>query len=298
VEQAAMGLRRKASSPTTFQRRLEQKNPYLFIEHWEAGKSPFKWAAEWEYLSLELSNIRISTVQRYLDPKYGRDEKSIPLASVDERWIPEDVPDDQKKAYVDFVSNLFNNAFTKPESERTAVISGKFTTEESRDIGFIRSGETEKGKRTIREGDISIRASNNIRNGSLWAADEHDWLHKTGEVCIELYAAPAQIDAAISEIKQASLANRQIRVTADCHLLAFRSEVDRSLSEPYHHQTYWLREGAFASIALQRLTTEPTLTPSATQKLPSAAQPQHSMKALIIALWAIAVAIIFHALLR
>lgn len=298
-----MGLKRKAPAPTTFQRRLEQKNPYLFIEHWEEGKSPFKWSAEWEYLSLELSDIRISSIQEYLDRKRGRNEKSIPLvADFDERSIPKDVPDDQKKAYLDFVSNLYNDAFTKPDSERTSIISGKFSTEESRDIGFIRSGESAKAKGTTQEGHISICACTNVRQGSLWTASEHDWLHKTGEVCIQLYAAPTQIDAAISEIKQATLANQKIKVTADCCLLAFRSEVDRSLSEPYHNQTYCLADGdygAYAPIVLQRLTTESTLTPSATQKPPSAAQPQkYSMKALVIALWAIAVAIIFHALSR
>jgi len=181
-----MGLKRKAPAPTTFQRRLEQKNPYLFIEHWEEGKSPFKWSAEWEYLSLELSDIRISSIQEYLDRKRGRNEKSIPLvADFDERSIPKDVPDDQKKAYLDFVSNLYNDAFTKPDSERTSIISGKFSTEESRDIGFIRSGESAKAKGTTQEGHISICACTNVRQGSLWTASEHDWLHKTGEVCIQ-----------------------------------------------------------------------------------------------------------------
>jgi len=234
-----------------------------------------------------------------MDKKFGRDQQSIPLRKFDELSISQDVPDDQKKAYLAFVSNLFNDAFTKPDSERTAVISGKFTTEENRDIGFIRSGESKEGKRTIREGDISIRASTNIQIGSLWSASEHDWFQKPGEVCIQLHVAPAQIEAAISEIKQATLANQQIKVTADCYLLAFRSEVDRSLAEPYHHQIYWLREEAFASVVLQQFTTERTLTtPSATQKQSPAAQPQYSMKPLVIALWAIAAAIIFHAVLR
>ena len=88
------------------------------------------------------------------------------------------------------------------------MISGKFTTEESRDIGFIRSGESEEGKRTAREGYISIRSSTNIRRGSLWSVSEDeakwDWSHEVapGEVRIELYIAPAQIEAAIAEINK------------------------------------------------------------------------------------------------
>src|SRR5262245_20799408 len=179
AKEAVMWLRRKASAATTFQRRLEQKNPYLFIEYWKEGARPFEWLAEWEHLSLDISDIRISVSQHSVDEKFGRDQQSIPLRKFDERSISQDVPDDQKKAYLAFVSNLFNDAFTKPDSERTAVISGKFTTEENRDIGFIRSGESKEGKRTIRERDISIRASTNIRIGSLWSASEHDWVSKT-----------------------------------------------------------------------------------------------------------------------
>jgi hypothetical protein len=87
---------------------------------------------------------------------------------------------------------------------------------------------------------LTYRSSTNIRKGSLWSVSEDeakydfDWSHEIapGEVRIELYVAPAQIDAAISEIKPATLANQQIKVAAACCLLAFRSEVDRSLSEP------------------------------------------------------------------
>jgi hypothetical protein len=126
-------------------------------------------------------------------------------------------------------------------------------------------------------------------------------------VCINLYIAPAQIEASIAEIRQATLANRQIKLKVDCYVLAFRSEVDRSLSELYHPQTYWFEDEVFAPAMLERLATTidgeadgpgPTTTPSATQKLPPAVQPQYSMKALVIALWAIAVAITLHALMR
>ena len=35
-----------------FKRRLEQRHPYLFVEHWKEGERPFNWFAEWNtYLS-------------------------------------------------------------------------------------------------------------------------------------------------------------------------------------------------------------------------------------------------------
>jgi hypothetical protein len=305
------GRKKKQPERPPFRRRLEKKNRYLFIEYWKEGERPFNWFAEWEHLALEISDIRVTVSHQYVDQKFGRDQKSITLRRVDEETIPKDVPDDQKKAHLEAVSNLFNDSFTKPDSEQISIISGKFATEQH-SIGFIRSGEIEESRRGTQEGYISVYSSTDVREGHLWSVseDESQWVgtHSPGDVCINLSIAPAQIEAAIAEIRQATLANRQIKVTVNCYVLAFRSEVDRSFAEPYHSQTYWFEDEVFAPAMLGRLATTidgdkadgpgPTTTPSATQKLPPAVQPQYSMKALVIALWAIAVAIILHALMR
>jgi hypothetical protein len=210
-------------------------------------------------------------------------------------------------------------------------IAGKFTTDGSHSIGFIRCGESEEGKRTTRNGFISFYDSAEIREGWLMSTNEDDpkydkWgpsERKLGDVQIGLYLAPAQIETAIAEIKQAARSNHQIRITADLYVLAFQSEVERSLAEPYHHQTYWFKEGAVSPVLLERLTIFPVSSQPARSGLdddsglddektdapepvipfaspateaPAAAPPRHSMKALVIALWAIAVAIVFHAL--
>lgn len=302
------GHKKKQPERPPFRKRLEKKNRYLFIEYWKEGERPFNWFAEWEHLSLEISDICVTVSHQYVDKKFGQDQKSIPLRRVDEEIIPKDMPDDQKRAYLDAESKLFNDSFTNPGSEQISIISGKFATEEHRSIGFISSGEKEEGKRVTEEGYISVYSSTRVREGYLWSVseDESKWVsHSPGDVCINLYIAPAQIEAVIAEIRQATLANRQIKLKVDCYVLAFRSEVDRSLSEPYHRQTYWFEDEAFAPAMLERLTTTtggdkdvlgPTTTPSAAKELPPATQPRYSMKALVIALWAIAVAIIFHAL--
>jgi hypothetical protein len=127
------------------------------------------------------------------------------------------------------------------------------------------------------------------------------------------------MESGIAEIKTAALANRQIGVTVHVHVLAFQSEVERSLAEPYHHQTLWFQEGAFVPVVLERLRILPVTSQpvriaadetnddapergpiSVGSRTPSPAiapQARYSMKALVIALWAIAAAIVFHALL-
>jgi hypothetical protein len=239
-----------------------------------------------------------------------------------EEIVAENIPDDQKKPYLELVDRLLNEEFTKPRTEEASVISGKFVTERKRSVGFIRSGETEDGKPIIRRGHISLRGSSDTLLGSLESINEDDvkWgsPHEPGEVCIDLFMAPAQIKAAIAEVRQAALANRPIRATADLYVLAFQSEVERSLAEPYHSQTYWFRDGASAPAVLRRLTIwpnsksvgtafddddepdvpRPTIpAPMAVVKeKPSTPPPRYSTRALVIALWAIAVAIVLHTL--
>ena len=136
----------KSNAPGHFQRRLKQRNPYLFVEYWKEGERPFNWFAEWEHLSVEISDIRVAIRHQYLTRNSLSDAQSIPLAKINEDAVPENIPNDQKKAYLEFVFRLFNEAFTKPDSQETLMISGMFATEND-SIGFIRSGETE-GKRT------------------------------------------------------------------------------------------------------------------------------------------------------
>ena len=307
-----------AKLEASFQRRLEEKSPYLFVEYWKEGARPFNWVAEWEPLSVELSDLQPSIAHEYVARKFSGDEDAVRLQQIDENSIPKDIPADRHKAYRDYLFNLYNDSFTKPNSEYRISISGRFRTEQRRTIGFIRSGESDEGKPKFEEGYISIYGSADIQRGYLLTCDENDakWnpSTKVGDLSIGLYLNQRQIESTIEQIKQAALANRQIRVTADLYLLAFQSEVERSLSEPYHHQTYWFREGAIAPAILERLTIWPPSSPPAEPTTETPPQPTisvasapvakaapapragYSHKALVIALWAIAIAIVFHAL--
>jgi hypothetical protein len=301
----------------SFQRRLEERNPYLFVEYWKEGEQPFKWLAEWEHLSLEVFDLRPSIKHENVSRKFSSKAEGGIRLSDDDSPVPQNIPAAQHKAYQDFVFNLFNNSFTKPDRQDTWLISGRFKTEEHRNIGFIRSGQPEEGRPTSEEGYISIYGSADIHAGYLWTynEDEAKWdpTRKAGDVGIQLYLSQPQTEATIEEIKQAALANRQIRVTADVYVLAFQSEVERSLAEPYHHQTFWFKDGTFAPAILERLTIWPLLSPPAetpaeppqpaipvvsapVAKATAAPRAAYSLKALVIALWAIAVAIVFHAL--
>src|ERR1019366_379137 len=108
----------KQNDPSAFKRHLEQRHPYLFLEHWKEGERPFNWFAEWRHLSVEISDIRVSISYQYVARKFADDAPSIPLGQFDEKAIPQNIPDDQKTVYLNYVSNLFNGTFTKPDSTK------------------------------------------------------------------------------------------------------------------------------------------------------------------------------------
>jgi hypothetical protein len=304
----------KPNKGEPFRKRLEQRGPYLFIEYWKEGERPFNWFAEWSHLSVEITDVSVAIVHTYLDKRFGELEPPVALRkSHADEIVIENIPEDQKKPYLEFVNRLFNEEFTKPRTEEVSIIFGKFVIEATRSIGFIRPGETEDGKPTIQRGRILLRGSDDMRPGSLGSISEEDvkWgsPHKPGEVCIELSMAPAQIKAVIAEVRQAASENRPIRAAADLYVLAFQSEVERSLAEPYHPQTYWFRDGAFAPAVLQRLTIWQDSLPPGIERVddqprapppvpapPVVGKEGRSMRPLVIALWAIAIAIVIHAL--
>lgn len=162
----------KVVSP--FKKRLEQRHPYLFVEYWKEGERPFNWFAEWEHLSVQISDIGVAISHQCAEQRFGDDAEPLPLRKFDENMVPDDIPAEQKKAYLEYVFKLFNELFKKPDSEIVSVISGNFTTEEDRSIGFIRSGESEDGKLHVQRGYISLRGTGN-HMGSLWSVNEDEF---------------------------------------------------------------------------------------------------------------------------
>jgi hypothetical protein len=241
------GLTMNHGSASVFKRRLERRHPYLLVEYWKEGERPFNWFAEWERLYLEVTNIRVSISHQQLTRKFGDDQLSVSLEQVDEKVLPPSLPDDQKKPYLDYVSHLFNETFTKADTAKALTVSGTFNTESHRSVGFIRPGEAEKPAE-IQKGHIALYSSDDIQRGYLWSVneDEANWntSQKVGDVCVNLYLPPAQINEAITEIKQAVLGSRQVRVGVDVYVLAFQSDVERSLAEPWHSEVVPLPDTA------------------------------------------------------
>jgi hypothetical protein len=105
----------KSSSSSAFQRRLEQKNPYLFIEYWKEGERPFNWFAEWRFLSVEISDIDVSISHQCVEKRFGDDAPPLPLRKLNEDVVPDNIPAHQKRDFFGFVSRLFNESFKKPD---------------------------------------------------------------------------------------------------------------------------------------------------------------------------------------
>jgi hypothetical protein len=184
------------------------------------------------------------------------DEKSLATEAVAEKISPA-----QRQAYQQYEFTTFNNSFTKATSQETWRISGRFSTEQRRSIGFIRSGENAERKPVFKEGHIDIYGVEDIRRGYLFRYNEDDALwdssKRVGDICIHLDLNQSQIKAAIEETTRATQANGPPRVKVDLYVLAFQSEVERSLSEHHHSQTFWFKDGAFAPAILERLTILP-----------------------------------------
>src|SRR5262245_4253685 len=130
VRAGLAGETMKRDNASAFKRRLEQRSPYLFIEYWKEGEKPFNWFAEWEHLSLEISDVRVSISYQYLEKKFGDNRPGVLLGKFDEASIPSNIPNDRRKDYLDYVSRLFNETFAKADSEKVPSISGTFTTED------------------------------------------------------------------------------------------------------------------------------------------------------------------------
>src|SRR5256885_1565419 len=104
------------TTASSFKRCLEQRHPYLFVEYWKEGERPFNWFAKWQHLTVEISVICLTNTQNHLARKFGREAQPVRLAEFKEDAIPANIPAEQKKAYLEYASNIFNDSFSTPES--------------------------------------------------------------------------------------------------------------------------------------------------------------------------------------
>ena len=165
-----------------------------------------------------------------------------------------------------------------------------------------------------------LYSSPELQPGYIWMVDEdeHKWgsSEAIGTVCINVYMPFAQALRLQTQLKQSLGEGLSRRVRAQLSVLAFQSEVERSLAESYHHQTYSFSHGAFSPVMLQGISiSQGSKTTTTSERVPllqtniSSGLPDkpkafsngqsgsvRGAKALVIALWAIAIAILIHAI--
>lgn len=145
-----------------FKKRLEKKNDFHFIEHWEEGKRPFDWYAEWRPLFACIYEIQIADSFRILEEGH-----SSVLGSDLTRSKPPGakagISHEEREKYVDLISekpvfegeeetgedakkreqriNVFNKRFHVPDPDRERFIRGKCSLEDDRGLSLLVDGD-------------------------------------------------------------------------------------------------------------------------------------------------------------
>lgn len=260
------------SEENEFRKHLEKKNDFLFVEHWQEGKGTFNWAAEWEWLDLKLSNVVITEVTSVSDREVFENDDKEHLNLVrtevddDERlFFTSDVDrsnfktDEEYEAAVkkekeeqreeeraarEEVGKIFNHCFTKPVQASDRIIRADFEID-NRSIGFIEDNSEDYDgiHDTHTSGKIMFRVAESDCVGSLWCAEE-----EANTLMIELSVTQDRLDAISKKLRNGQ---PQSECTARLSALVFQSEVERSLAEHYHHQTYYFqKEKLFGPVML------------------------------------------------
>ena len=167
-----------------------------------------------------------------------------------------------------------------------------------------------------------LHSAARLQQGYIWMVDEDEYkwgsTEPVGTVCINVYLPFAQALRLQAQVKQAMGDGLSRRISAQLSVLAFQSEVERSLAEPYHSQTFFFSRGSFSPVMLQGISIsqgsestntsenaphkllQTNISPGLPEKSKAASngqsRPVRGTKALVIALWAIAIAILIHAI--
>jgi hypothetical protein len=299
-----------------FERHLEKKNDLYFVEHWKDHEKPLSWFSHWERLSVVLSVVKVYTVFHYAERKRGQERTADPLQLYDrdefEKIALEQGETEDEAARIAKVRDeLLNRTFWKPDAGDGVVFEFKFETTGKRSVNFIEDGGTPDIYKT--SGEFTLYGSQLPKGGylSLTNDDDAKWSEgvEAGTVSIQTYISNAEAKEFLAVLRAAS-PNAEVR--ADLDVLAFQSEMERSLAEPYHHQTYSFEKGEFSPVVLKSLMViEPAGSPQSAEQERSGkvatsihvepparplAAPSTFPVSATLALWAIAIAVIALAL--
>ena len=280
-----------------FKRTFEKKSDFLFLEHWEEGKRPFNWLANWEPLNISLYEIKIA--DSFVSCEYALPRGlELDLTKGGQPGKADDLIDEEKAKFLDFTKEapdaepdwlhgiyrkdfetdaeyeeaiasyikketeekgeeyalramVYNKRFRIPDEPHTRAIQAKCSLEDSRSIDMINDGDVNEkmfGGGRYTAGTVSIQPSENAYLGHLGFYDEDDDMFdrtgktKVGDIWLELYVKPEVFDQLTKRIERLG---RDLVCTASLRMLAYQSEVERSLAEPWHSQAYYIEKGEY-----------------------------------------------------
>lgn len=269
-----------------FKKRLEKKNNFYFIEHWKEGKRPFDWYVGWRSLSACIYEIQIADSFAVLEQEFSFNLESD-LTRSKPPGAEADKSDEEREKHVDLISekpivedeegteedakereqriNVFNKRFRVPDRGRERFISGKCSLQDDRGLSLLVDGEEPPtGLSQSGKGTISIHAIDGYHLGHIGFVDEDDlqWDRsgesQAGDLWFEFYVPEKTFNCIVERI-------RDIGPNAVCiariSALVFQSEVERSLAEPYHRQTFFLEKKEYSAMGDAILERVHVVTP-------------------------------------
>lgn len=257
--------------------RLERVHAYHFIEHRGTGERPFDWYADWETLWVVMFDISItdsicaSEYQWFPIGAAHDDDLSRSPRPVDQK----NVTDEERERFVDFVddqpikffgdptdedfdeakrrANVFNGRFQTPTTERRRFINGSVALEGDRTISWMRDGGPPIKSffgQGCAFGLAQIGEREAQTKGIVSLIDEKK-ATPVGDLQFALSLPTNQFNVLVERLGEIG---PDAKIELGLKVLAFRSEVDRFLSEYFHPQTYCLEQtkfGASGSVVLE-----------------------------------------------
>lgn len=161
--------------------------------------------------------------------------------------------------------NVFNKRFRVPERGRERFIHGKFSLEDDRGLSlFVDGEEPPTGLSRSGKGTISIRAIDGCHLGYIGFVDDDDlkWdkagESQAGDLWFEFCVPEGTFNGIVERIRE--IGPNTVCI-ARIRALVFQSEVDRSLAEPYHQQTFFLEKKKYSTMGQAVLESVQIATP-------------------------------------
>lgn len=291
------------SQQSDFERRIEKKSDFHFIEYWKEGKDTLDWYAEWRPLNACVYEIEIIDTFNVCEEDRGLElepdlTKSTPpgkqgnvseeeqakyIDLIGELPYPEDKDEtEEEEAQRKVRINVFNKRFRIPDIPHSRAIVGKCSLEDDRGLGLIEDGqEPPLDFPNLGNGTISIRPAEVRYLGSVGVVDESDlqW-DRTGETQVgdlwfEFYVMENTFDGIVKRIREIGPSTV---LFVDFRALVFQGEVDRNLAEPYHRQTFYLEKGKYSAMGHAVLEGVRIVTPKPVGSEPVKGYRDHAIQ--------------------